>query len=146
MFRKLTMVAVPTMALVLTLFVTDNSASQAFAKGGARGGQRMGHNHRGFNRNFRHFNRYGSRYGWGYPSYGFYGYEAPVYEPVVAACASCEPVVAPAVAPVCTTCDSSDVAVESGYAPSWGYGHDRNNYRGYGRFQGHGGRGGGRRR
>jgi hypothetical protein len=130
MFRKLTLVAVPTMALILTLFVTGNSASQAFARGGVRGGVRMGHNYRGFNRNFHHFNRYGSRYGWGYPSYGSYGYEAPVYETVVT----------PEVTSACTTCDSSYVAVESGYAPSWGYGHYRHNYRGYGRFQGRGGR------
>jgi hypothetical protein len=156
MFRKMLMVAVPAMAVVMTLFVTDNSSSQAFARGGrgGHGGHGFARNHRGFGGHFRH----SYRYGWGYPSYGYYGYEAPVYEPVAPvcatcepvvappvapACATCEPVVAPPVAPVCTTCEPSYVAVDSGYAPYWGY----RNYRNHGRFFGHGGHhGGGRRR
>jgi len=144
MFRKIMMVAVPATAFVLTLFVTDNSSSQAFARGGrgGHGGYGFAHNHRGFGRYFGH----SYRYGWGYPScgyYGCYGYEAPVCEPVVPVCATCEPVVAPPVAPVCTTCEPTCVAVDSGCAPYWGYGH----YRNHGRFYGHGGHsGGGRRR
>jgi hypothetical protein len=142
MFRKIMMVAVPAMAFVLTLFVTDNSSSQAFAKGGGRGGHGFARNHRGFDRNFRH----SYRYGWGYPSYGYYGYDAPVYEPVAPVCATCEPVVAPPVAPVCTTCEPSYVAVDSGYAPYWGYGHYRNHFRNDGRSFGRGGHLGGRGR
>ncbi len=143
MFRKIMMVAVPATAFVLTLFVTDNSSTQAFAKGG-RGGHGFARGHRGFGRNFRHSYRYG--YGWGYPSYGYYGYEAPVCEVVAPVCASCEPVVAQPIAPVCTTCEPSYVA-DSGCSSYWGYGHYRNHYRNYGRFHGHDGhRGGGRRR
>jgi hypothetical protein len=123
MFRKIIMVAVPAMAFVLTLFVTDNSSSQAFARGG-RGGHGFARNHRGFGRHFRH----SYRYGWGYPSYGYDGYEAPVYEPV---------------APVCATCEPSYGTVDSGYASYWGYRNYRNHY--HGRFHG-GHRGGGRRR
>jgi|HubBroStandDraft_6_1064221.scaffolds.fasta_scaffold64141_1 hypothetical protein len=142
MFRKMMMVAVPAMAFVLTLVVTDNSSSQAFARGG-RGGHGYARNYGGFGRHFG--NSY--RYGWGYPSYGYYGYQAPVCEPVAPVCASCEPVVAPPVAPVCTTCDSNYVAVDSGYSPYWGYGHYRNHYRNYGRsFGGYGGHRGGRGR
>jgi hypothetical protein len=134
MFRKIMIVAIPTAAFVLTLFVTDNSSSQAFARGGVRGGHNFGH--RGYGRYFRS----SYRYGWGYPSYG---YEVPVCEPVAPVCASCEPVVAPPVTPVCTTCEPNYVAVDSGYAPYWrGYRH----YGYHGRFDGRGMHSGGRRR
>jgi hypothetical protein len=126
MFRKIMLVAVPTTAFVVTLFVTDNS-SQVFARGGGRGGHGFVHNHRGYGRYFR--SSYG--YGWGYPSYS---YEVPVYEPVAPVCATCEPVVTTPVAPVCTTCEPSYIAVDSGYAPYWG---GYRNYRNHGRFFGH---------
>jgi len=116
MFRKITLIAIPALALIVTLG-TDNSASQAFAKGGNMGNgsrNRMSNFHYGFNRDFRHFNRYRWDYG--------FGYVAPVVEvPVVEApvCPSCE------VAPVCTTCEQVVSPVEvttPGYVSSWGYG------------------------
>jgi len=151
MFRKIALIAVPAMAIVLTLFASDNSSSQAFARGGrgGHGGHSFSHNHRGFNRNFRHNNRYGwnrygwnrwNRYGWGYGygGYGFngYGYETPV-------CSTCEPV-----APVCATCEPVYSGFDGGYGGYFGgYGRFRNHYRNHGHFFGHGGhRGGGRRR
>jgi hypothetical protein len=145
MFRKIMIIAVPATAFLMTLFVSADSASQAFAKGGGRGGHGTVRGHRGFDRNFRRFDRYR----WGYPSYGYVGYETPVCAtcepvvetPVAPVCTTCEPVVETPVAPVCTTCESSYVAV--GSVPYWGYGH----YRNYGRFHGERGhRGGGRRR
>src|SRR5579872_6234745 len=102
MFRKIALIAIPAMAVVLTLFASDNSSSQAFARGGrgGHGGHSFSRGHRGFNHNFRHNHRYGwnrhrwNRYGWGfgYGGYGFdgYGYASPVCE----SCAA-EPVVAP---------------------------------------------------
>jgi hypothetical protein len=115
MFRKILLVAVPTLACVMTLFVTDNSSSQAFARGG-----------RGYAQNHRSYGRYfgnSHRYGWGYRSYG---YEVPVVEPVAPVVTTCEPVVETPVTPVCTTCEPSYVAVESGYTTSWGFRHYRN--------------------
>jgi hypothetical protein len=145
MFRKMLLIAVPVTACLLTLFVTDNCSSQAFAKGGPMGKHGFNQNHRGYGRDF----RYSNRYGWGNRNYGFYGYEAPVYEtiapvcttcapivapPVAPVCTTCEPVVAPAVAPVCTTCEPSYVGVEPVYAPNWGYRHYRNHKENPGRF------------
>jgi hypothetical protein len=142
MFRKITLVAVPAVAVLLTLFVTETT-SQAFAKGGGRGGHGAARNHRGFDRNFRNFNR--NRYGWGYGSYGYFGFETPVCESAV-----CEPIVAAAVveapvAPVCTTCEPTSEAVYSGYAPYWGRDY-RNHFRNHGRSFGNGGHRGGRGR
>jgi hypothetical protein len=154
MFRKIALIAVPAMAVVLTLFASDNSSSQAFARGGrgGHGGHGFSRNHRGFNRNFRHNYRHGwNRYGWGYAGYGLegYGYETPVCstcaaEPVVApVCPTCEPV-----APVCATCEPVYSGFDGGYGGYFGgYGRYRNHYRNHGHFFGHGGhRGGGRRR
>jgi hypothetical protein len=133
MFRKMLLVAVPMMACVMTLFVTDNGSSQAFAKG-ERGGRGFSQNHRGYGRDFRK----SYRYGWGYRSYG---YEIPVVEPVAPVVTTCEPVVAAPVAPVCSTCepvvetpvapvvstcDPSYIAVESRYGHSWGFRPYRN--------------------
>jgi hypothetical protein len=120
MFRKILLVAVPTLACVMTLIVADNSSSQAFAKGG-----------RGFSQNHRSYGRYfgnSHRYGWGYRSYG---YEVPIVEPVIETqvapvVTTCEPVVETPVAPVCTTCEPSYVAIESGYGHSWGFRPYRN--------------------
>lgn len=115
MFRKITLIAIPALALIVTLG-TDNSASQAFAKSGSMGNgsrNRMSNFRYGFNHDFRHFNRYRWDYG--------FGYVEPVVDvPVVApVCSSCE------VAPVCTTCEQVVSPVEvvtPGYIPSWGYG------------------------
>jgi hypothetical protein len=128
MFRKITLLAISAMALIVALG-TDNTASQAFAKGSMGKGGRNGMSrfHRGFDRNFRHFNRYGWNYGYGY------GYVQPIVEvPVVApACPTCEvapacpaPVVAPA--PVCPTCEPAVTVVTPevvapSYYSSWGY-------------------------
>lgn len=99
MSRKIMMAAVPVTAFVITLFVADICSSQAFAKGwSGRGGH-------GYSQHYRGNYRFSHRYGWGYPGYGFYGYEAPVYQPVAPVCATCEPVAAPPVAPVCTACE-----------------------------------------
>ena len=131
MFRKMLLIAVPVTACLLTLFVTDNCSSQAFAKGGPMGKQGFNQNHRGYGRDF----RYSHRDGWGYRSYGFYGYEAPVYETIAPVCTTCAPIVAPLVAPVCTTCEPSYVGVEPVYAPNWGYRHYRNRNDNPGRFR-----------
>lgn len=133
MFCKM-LIAIPALAAVMTLCLTENASSQAFARGG-RGGRGFSHMHRGYGGHFNHYHRYG----WGYPSYGYYGYETPVYESVVPICSTCEPVVTPEVAPVCTTCEPTYF---TGYNSYWGYGRYRNHY--HGGFFGH--RGGGRRR
>jgi hypothetical protein len=114
MFRKIALLAIPAMALIVALG-TDNTSSQAFAKGSMGKGGRVGMSrfHRDFGRNFRHFNRYGwNRYGWDY-GYG-YGYSQPIVEvPVVtSACTTCEPSV-PIVTPE---------VVAPSYYSSWGYG------------------------
>jgi len=149
MFRKITLLAIPAMALIVALG-TDNTASQAFAKGGGGKGGRHGASrfHRGFGRNFRHFNRYGwNRYGWDY-GYG-YGYVQPIVEvPVTPVCPTCE--VAPV--PACTTCEPAVTVVTPEYvAPSyyssWGYGgYNRYHHRPE-RYRGgnHGGHRGGRK-
>jgi|SRR5580704_13283304 hypothetical protein len=122
MSRKIMLAAVPAMALVLTLCVADNSSSQAFAKE-IRGGHGPVQNHRGYGRYF----RYSDRYSFGYPSYGCYGYQAPVCEVVAPVCTTCEPIVTP----VCPTCEPSYVGVDYGF---WGYRHIRNHYENPGRF------------
>jgi hypothetical protein len=122
MFRKMTIIAIPAMALALTLG-TGNSASQAFAKGGVgKGGPKgMSKDHRGRDWKFRRFDRYG----WGY---GF-GYVEPIVEaPVVAPpCTTCE--VAPAAVPACPTCAPAVCVATPEYFPFWGYGK-------YGKFYG----------
>jgi len=145
MFRKMLMVAVPAMACAMTLFVTDNGSSQAFANGG-RGVRGYARNHHGYGRYFRNSYRYGT----GYKSYGYFGCEAPVYEVTTPVCTTCEPVAAPPVcttceavvaAPVCTTCEPSDVGVESQYSHSWGHRHFRShpyNHGGIRPLTGHG--------
>jgi hypothetical protein len=122
MFRKIALIAIPAMALLCVLG-TDNSASNAFAKGGGMGkGGGISKFHGGYDRNFRHDGRYNwGRYNWNYRyGYGF-GYVEPVVEvPVVApVCATCEP--AP-VAPVCTTCQPVVGVVTPEYVSSWSYG------------------------
>jgi hypothetical protein len=122
MSRKLMLIAVPTMACLLTLCVVDSS-SNAFAKGGPIGRGEAGHGPvvnrgRGFDHNFRHFDRYGWGYGC-YGTYGCYGYEVPVCETVTPVCTECEPVVAP----VCTTCEP----VYNNYG-FWGYNHFRKDF------------------
>ena len=102
MSRKLMLIAVPTMACLLTLGVVDSS-SNAFAKGGPMGHGPVVKPGRGFDRNFRHFDRYG----WGY---GCYGYEVPVCETVT---------------PVCTTCEPVYVGSDYGF---WGYNHFRKDF------------------
>ena len=91
MFRKITLVAMPAMALIVALG-TKNSASQAFAKGGSgmgKGGRNgMSRNHRGFDR----FHRF-DRYGW--IPLRYYGYGYGYFEPVVEV---------PVVTPACPTC------------------------------------------
>jgi hypothetical protein len=128
MFRKITMVAVPTLAFALTLCATVNSTSQAFAKGGkgVSNGKMMGKNHRDFGRRDFRYNRNWDRFYFGYPTYAV---EAPtcgcevVAQPVVA-----EPVVAPVVeTPVCTTCEPVSTVIE-GYSPYWGYRHGRRDF------------------
>jgi hypothetical protein len=112
MFRKIMLVALPAMTLIVALGV-ENSASQAFAKGGMEKGGRMSRDHRGFDR-FHHFDRYR----W----YG-YGYAEPVAEVPVATpvCATCE--VAP-VTPACPTCAPAVTTVTPEYLPAWGFGKD----------------------
>jgi hypothetical protein len=131
MFRKILLSAVPVAALALMLCGTDNSASQAFAKG-SRGGHGM--------RNFSHrgeHNRYFGRYwGWGYPYYVGYGY--PSYD-----CNLCQPqppVVTASVTPVCPTCEPvSDCCYPSYWG--WGYGRYRDHFRFHGSHShGRGGR------
>jgi len=118
MFRKIALIAVPALTLIVALG-TDNSASQAFAKGGSMGNRsRMSNFRYGFNRDFRHFNRYRWDYGFGYvaPVVEVPVVDAPVVAPI---CPSCE------VAPVCTTCEQVVSPVEvvtPGYVSSWGYG------------------------
>jgi len=130
MFRKIALIAIPAMALLCVLG-TDNSASNAFAKGGAMGkGGGMSKFHGGYDRSFRHDGRYNwGRYNWNYRyGYGYgFGYVEPVVEvPVVApVCATCEPV---AVAPVCTTCEPVVTTVAPEYVSTWSYGK-------YGKFE-----------
>ena len=128
MFRKIAMIAVPAAAFALMICATDNSGSQAFARGG-RGGHGMhssGH--------FRgHHNRYfGRYYGWGYPSYYGYGYPSYGYGAV---CESQAPVVTAEVTPVC----SCETGYSYGYPSYWGYGGYRNYF--HGGFHGRGGHG-----
>jgi hypothetical protein len=113
MSRKLMLIAVPTMACLLTLCVVDSS-SNAFAKGGPMGHGPVVKPGRGFDHNFRHFDRYG----WGY---GYCGYEVPVCETVTPVCTTCESVVAP----VCTTSESVYVGSDYGF---WGYNHFRKDF------------------
>ena len=135
MFRKITLVAVPAMALILMACGTDSSA---FAKGGSSGRGRIGgrygfsHNNRGFNRNFGHYHRYG----WG-SGYGDYGYVEPVVEVPVVAPACTTPEVAPVtqVAPIFEPVVS---VVTPEYVPYWGYRNYYRNYR-HGEFSGRGG-------
>jgi hypothetical protein len=139
MFRKFTIAAVPALMFALAAFSTNDSASQAFAKGGRGGnGSRQGYaqNHRGFNRDFRQ----NHRYGWGN---GNYGYVEPVVDvPVVApACTTCE---AAPVAPACTTCELVAPVVTPEYIPYQGYGKYGNHFR-HEQFHGRGGNRGGRR-
>ncbi len=122
MFRKITWIAVPAVAIAVTLFANVDSS---FAKGGAgmgghgrvdHGGRR---DHR-FDRN--RFDRYRFGYGyggysWGYPSYSYATYPCSACEaPVQAA-----PVVT---AQVCPTCEPA-YGVGGGYYRDWGFGHDR---------------------
>jgi hypothetical protein len=130
MFRKITLVAVPAVAVAVMLFA--NADSQAFAKGGgggSRGGRQMTRNDRG-HRGFRFDRRYNRYYGWGYAGYSCVEYptcactvdvqpEVPVVEaPVVEApvCPTCQP--------VCSSFDGS------GY---FGYRHFRHDFRSRGR-------------
>ena len=118
MFRKITLVALPTMALIVALG-TVNSASEAFAKGGSgmnKGGRNgMSRNHRGFDR-FHRFDRYRWYYG--------YGYVEPVVEvPVVApVCPTCAAV---PVTPTCTSCAPAVAVVTPEIIPTWGYGYGK---------------------
>jgi hypothetical protein len=144
MFRKITIAAVSVTAFALMLCGNDNSASQAFARGGRGGhGVHRGHGGRGFHNHRGYYNRnYGRSFGWGYPSYYAYGYPAVGYsvvsEPEL-------PVVAPPVATACTTFAPIYSGTDS-YASYWGYGRNRNHYRHDGGFRGHGGHGGRGRR
>lgn len=116
MFRKIALIAIPAMALLCVLG-TDNSAANAFAKGGG-----MSKFHGGYDRNFRHFGRYNwGRYNWNYGyGYGFGCVEPVVEVPVVApVCAACEAV---PVAPVCTTCEPVVTTVAPEYVSTWSYG------------------------
>ena len=121
MIRKIALIAIPAMALLCVLG-TDNSASNAFAKGGGMGkGGGMSKFHGGYDRNFRHDGRYNwGRYNWNYGyAYGFSCVEPIVEVPVIApVCATCE---AAPVAPVCTTCEPVVSVVTPEYIPSWGY-------------------------
>jgi hypothetical protein len=120
MFRKITLVAMPVMALIVALG-TQNSASQAFAKGGMDKGGRNGMSRH--DRRFDRFHRF-DRYRWNYG----YGYVEPVAEvPVVApACPTCAAV---PVTPTCTTCAPAVAVVTPEVIPTWGYGY------GYGRYR-----------
>jgi hypothetical protein len=145
MFRKFTIAAVPALMFALAAFSTNDSASQAFAKGGRGGnGGRQGYaqNHRGFNRDFRQ----NHRYGWGD---GNYSYVEPVVEaPIVApACPTCEAPVAPA----CPTCEPvvsvvtpEYIPVTPEHVPYQRYGKYGNHFR-HEQFHGRGGHRGGRR-
>ena len=116
MFRRITLVALPTMALIVA-FGTMNSASEAFAKGGMDKGGRNGMSrfHRGFDR----FHRF-DRYRW----YNGYGYVEPVAEvPVVAP--ACETCAAVTPAPTCTTCAPAVAVVTPEVYSTWGYGYGR---------------------
>jgi hypothetical protein len=120
MFRKITLVALPALALIVALG-TVNSASQAFAKGGMEKGGRngMSKHDRRFDRKFNRFDRYRGYYGY----YG-YGYVEPIVEvPVVApACPTCAAV---PVTPTCTSCAPAVSVVTPEVIPSWGYGKYR---------------------
>jgi hypothetical protein len=127
MIRKTTL-AVSAIAFALTLFVSVDSASQAFAKGGMggnKGKMGMGREHRDHWRKDFRYNRYWDRFSFGYPCYGCV--EAPVCgcevvaQPVVA-----EPVVVEA--PVCTTCEPV-VTVGDSYGRYFGFRHDRREFR-----------------
>jgi hypothetical protein len=124
MSRKMLLIAVPTMACLLTLCVVDGS-SQAFAKGPEMGHGPVVTNGRGFGRDFHHDFRHFDRYGWNYGSYS-YGYEYPVYETVTPVYTTYE-----TVTPVCTSCDS--VYFGSNYG--WGYNRFHNDHNPPRRFQ-----------
>ena len=89
MTRKLMLIAVPTMACLLTLCVVDGSSSQAFAEGREAGHGPVVKNGRDFGRDFRHIDRHFDRYVWGY---GYSSYEFPVYETVAPVSTTYEPV------------------------------------------------------
>jgi hypothetical protein len=137
MFRKITLLAIPAVAIAVTLFANVDSS---FAKGGAgmggHGGhgpvERNGHRDRGFDRfrfdRFR-FDRYGyGSYSWGYPScYATFP------------CCACEapaPVVQPApvveapvvTAQVCPTCEPV-YGFGGGYYRDWRFRGDRHRER-----------------
>ncbi len=133
MFRKIGMLAIPAAAFALIVCATDNSASQAFAKGIGRGGHGpvVRNGHRDFHRG--HYGRY---FGWGYPySYG-YGYPACGYG---VACEQPAPIVTASVIPAVTTCEP----VYGGGYWGWGYGRYRFNhhFRGGRGHMSHGGHG-----
>jgi len=85
MSRKLTLAAVPAMALALTFLAADQSSSQAFARGGhgGHGGHHGGHHghhgHHGNHYAHRGHHRSWGRYGWGYGGYGSYDWGYPSY-------------------------------------------------------------------
>jgi hypothetical protein len=112
MFRKITLVALPAMALIVALG-TANSASEAFAKGGMEKGghNRMSKHDRRFDRKFNRFDRYRWNYG--------YGYVEPVAAP---ACPTCAAVPA---TPTCTACAPAVAVVTPEVIPTWGYGYGR---------------------
>jgi hypothetical protein len=125
MFRKITLIAVPAVAIAVTLFANVDSSSQAFAKGGAGMGGHGGHGpverngHRDYRFNRNRFDRYCyGGYCWGSPSFGYATFP-------VCACEAPAPVVeVPVVtAQVCPTCEPA-FAVGGGYR-DWGFGHDR---------------------
>ena len=123
MFRKILIAVVPAAAVALMLCASDNSASQAFAKG-VRGGEGHGRHEMHNRHDYRFYGRY---FGCEYPTYA-------CQYPVV--CQTQLPVVAEPVAPVCTTCEP----VYS-YPTYWGYNHYRD-YRHFREFHNRGMRGG----
>ena len=125
MFRKIAMIAVPTAAFALMLCAANDSASQAFARGG-RGGS---FSHSGNFNHFGHFNHYWGnsyRYGWGYPSYYGYNYSYPTY-----ACSYCYQ------QPSYEYSYSYPSSYSYGYSsPYWGWGYGRYGHNFHGGFGG----------
>jgi hypothetical protein len=130
MFRKIALIAVPAVAVALTLVANADVAS---AKGGS------GHGNRGGNRSFFHrggrnwfYGGYSYGYPYGYPCYGYC--DAPIYTVVTQPVQADVPVVEKQVVEVPVYSDVCTSFNPGGY---WGFRHD---FRFHDRSRSHSGR------